>query len=129
MPLVRFDLIEGRHEAQIAVLLESAHMALVSAFAIPERDRYQVVHEHRRSHIVLQDSGLGIPRTDNAVFITITTRPRSEEAKQTLLQELSRRLHDNCGIEPSDVMVTFVTNTDADWSFGFGRAQFKTHEL
>ena len=34
-----------------------------------------------------------------------------------------------CGIEPNDIVVSVVTNADADWSFGHGRAQFLTGEL
>ena len=129
MPFVRLDLIEGRSEAQITSLLDASHRALVSAFGIPERDRYQVVHEHRHSNVVFEDSGLAIPRTDQAVLVSITTRPRSEAAKLAFFTELCRLLKVNCGIESSDVMVSIVTNTDADWSFGYGRAQFKTGEL
>ena len=129
MPFVRLDIIEGRSEAQIASLLDASHRALVDAFGIPERDRYQVVHEHRRGNVVFQDSGLAIPRTDRAVLVSITTRPRSEAAKLAFFAELCRRLEADCGIESSDVMVCIATNTDADWSFGYGRAQCKTREL
>jgi hypothetical protein len=34
-----------------------------------------------------------------------------------------------CGIEQNDIVVSIVTNSDADWSFGDGRAQFLTGEL
>jgi hypothetical protein len=129
MPLVRLDLIEGRSEVEIAALLEAFHTALVSVFAVPLRDRYQVVHQHPRRNVVIQDSGLGIPRTDRAILAPITTRPRSEASKLEFYKELCRVLKDKCGIESSDVIVTIVTNTDADWSFGYGRAQFKTGEL
>jgi len=129
MPFVRLDLIEGRCEAQITSLLDTSHRALVSAFGIPERDRYQVVHEHRRSNVVFEDTGLAIPRTDQAVLVSITTRPRSESAKLAFFEELCRLLKVNCAIESSDVIVSIVTNTDTDWSFGYGRAQFKTGEL
>jgi hypothetical protein len=44
-------------------------------------------------------------------------------------EDLCRLLKVRCGIESSDVIVSMVTNTDADWSFGYGRAQFKTGEL
>jgi hypothetical protein len=43
--------------------------------------------------------------------------------------KLVEKLEAVCGIAPSDVLVTFVTNTDEDWSFGLGRAQFLTGEL
>ena len=36
MPLLRFDLIEGRREAEI-----KTHRAMLAAFAMPERDRYR----------------------------------------------------------------------------------------
>jgi hypothetical protein len=129
MPLVRLDLIEGRSEAQIASLLDASHRALVSAFGIPERDRYQVVHEHRRNNVLVQDSGLEIPRTDRVVVVSVTTRPRSEASKLAFYEDLCRQLKVSCAIESSDVIVSIVTNSDADWSFGFGRAQFKTGEL
>jgi len=129
MPLVRLDLIEGRTEAQIASLLDASHRALVCAFGIPERDRYQVVQEHRRNNLVVQDSGLKIPRTDRVVVVSVTTRPRSEASKLAFYEHLCRQLKVSCAIESSDVVVSIVTNSDADWSFGFGRAQFKTGEL
>ena len=129
MPLVRLDLIEGRNEAEIASLLDASHRALVSASGIPERDRYQIVHEHHLGNVILQDSGLAIPRTNRVVLVSITTRPRSEASKLAFFDELCRLLKVRCGIESSDVIVSIVTNTDEDWSFGYGRAQFKTGEL
>jgi hypothetical protein len=38
-------------------------------------------------------------------------------------------LWEHCAIATSDVMISLVTNTDEDWSFGNGRAQFLTGEL
>jgi hypothetical protein len=49
--------------------------------------------------------------------------------KQAFYDSLVEKLDTVCGIAPSDVIVTFVTNTDEDWSFGLGRAQFLTGEL
>lgn len=40
MPLLRFDLIEGRDEKSLKRLLDTAHNAMVEAFDVPERDRY-----------------------------------------------------------------------------------------
>lgn len=83
MPLVRFDIIEGRSAAQVKALLNAAHSALVAAFRIPERDRYQIVHEHAASHLVMEDTGLGIPRTQDRILIQVTTRPRSRRSKKS----------------------------------------------
>ena len=129
MPLIRVDVIEGRSLDEIKTLLDATHRALVSVFKIPKRDRYQIVHEHRPSHFMVEDTGLGITRTNKCVVIQITTRPREREAKESFYRLLCHELEAACGIQPSDVVVSMVTSSDEDWSFGYGRAQFLTGEL
>ena len=80
------------------------------------------------SNFIVQDTGLGIDRTKNVVFIGITSRRRTEEQKTNLYTKLVEELK-ACGIVQSDIVVSIVTNSDADWSFGNGRAQFLTGEL
>ena len=46
MPLLRIDVIEGRSEAELKALLDAVHGATLAAFKVPDRDRYQIVHEH-----------------------------------------------------------------------------------
>ena len=129
MPLLRFDLIEGRTKSELKTLLDAAHRAMLAAFKVPERDRYQIVHEHKRSRMIVEDTGLDIPRTGNVVMLQVTTRPRGRAAKELFYRLLVEELEQSCGIAPSDVMVSMVENTDEDWSFGHGRAQFLTGEL
>lgn len=129
MPLLRFDLIEGRSKSELKALLDAAHRAMLAAFDVPERDRYQIVHEHKRSRLIIEDTGLAIPRTDNVVVLQVTTRPRGRAAKERFYRLLVEELERSCGIAPSDVMVSMVENSDEDWSFGHGRAQFLTGEL
>lgn len=129
MPLLRFDLIEGRSKSELKTLLDAAHRAMFAAFDVPERDRYQIVHEHKRSRMIVEDTGLDIPRSDNVVVLQVTTRPRGRAAKEQFYRLLVDELERSCGIAPSDVMVSMVENTDEDWSFGHGRAQFLTGEL
>jgi Tautomerase enzyme len=129
MPLLSFDLVEGRSESQIRRILDVTHEVMVGAFHVPQRDRYQIVREHPPSRMIVDDTGLGIERTPNMLVLQVTSRPRSREMKQAFYGSLVERLADQCGILPSDVVVTFVTNTDEDWSFGLGRAQFLTGEL
>lgn len=71
MPLLRFDLIEGRSNAELKALLDAAHRAMLAAFKVPARDRYQIVHEHKASRMVVEDTGLGIPRTDKVVVVSV----------------------------------------------------------
>jgi hypothetical protein len=129
MPLLSFDLIEGRSEKQIKMILDVTHDVLVKSFNVPERDRYQIVREHPASRMIIEDTGLGFERTPKMLVLQITSRPRSRAMKQAFYKSLVEKLEAACGIAPSDVMVTFVTNTDEDWSFGLGRAQFLTGEL
>jgi len=129
MPFLRFDLIKGRTDAEISTLLDAAHDAMLAAFKVPVRDRYQIVHEHDPSRVRIEDTGLGIERTEKVVLIQVTSRPRSTEEKQEFYRLLTEALSSRCGIAPSDVMVNFVINTDADWSFGNGEAQFLTGKL
>jgi hypothetical protein len=129
MPLLRFDLIEGRTDSEIKALLDAAHRAMLAAFKVPARDRYQIVNEHRPSRMIVEDTGLDIPRTDKVVVVQVITRPRGKEAKQNFYRLLTEELEKSCGIAPTDVMVSMVENSDEDWSFGLGRAQFIEGDL
>ena len=129
MPLLRFDLIAGRSDGELRVLLDAAHRAIVEAFGVPERDRYQIVHEHHASHMIIEDTGLGIPRTDKVVFLQVTSRKRKKKQKEDFYRLLCKELENECGISPSNVVVSLVENGDEDWSFGLGRAQFLTGDL
>lgn len=129
MPLLRFDLMEGREPSELKALLDAAHRAVLEAFDVPARDRYQIVHEHKPGHMIVEDTGLGIERTDKVVLVHVTSRPRAREQKEAFYRLLCEELMVSCGIAPSDIVVSIVENTDADWSFGNGRAQFLTGEL
>ncbi|CAI1937357.1 Tautomerase enzyme [Serratia ficaria] len=129
MPLLTFDVIEGRSPAELQTLLDAAHRAVLSAFAVPERDRYQIVHENKAHQMVIEDTGLGLTRSRNLVVVRVFTSPRSEQQKQRFYAELQRELKENCGIEGGDLMVSIVTNAKGDWSFGNGVAQYLTGEL
>src|SRR5689334_15014407 len=106
MPLLRFDLIAGRSDGELRVLLDAAHRAIVEAFGVPERDRYQIVHEHHASHMIIEDTGLGIPRTDKVVFLQVTSRKRKKKQKEDFYRLLCKELENECGISPSDVVVS-----------------------
>jgi hypothetical protein len=126
MPLIRIDAIEGRSKERVRGVLDGAHRAMLAAFKVPPRDRYQIYHEHPAAHVVAEDSGLGIERTRNLLIFAVISRPRSEQKKLAFYKALCAELKSSCGIELGDVIVSVGTNSDADWSFGSGRAQFIT---
>lgn len=129
MPLLQFDVIEGRSESELTILLDTAHRVVLEVFSVPERDRYQIVHENKRHQMVFQDTGLGFTRSDNLVMVRVYTSPRSDEQKQRFMKRLAEELQTHCGIKGRDLMMTFITNHKGDWSFGYGEAQYVTGAL
>lgn len=129
MPLIKVNLRKGRSKAELRTLLDTIHEVMVAAFNVPERDRYQIVYEHKSSHILALDTGLGFERTDKFVLIEVVSRPRKQSEKLAFYRNLASRLESECSIAASDLMVSFVENADDDWSFGGGVAQFVTGEL
>ena len=129
MPLLYFNVLEGRSDAELQTMLDAAHRAMLAAFKVPERDRYQIVSERKPSRMIVEDTGLGIPRSDKVVVVQVVSRPRGKDAKQKFYRLLTEELERSCGIKPSDVMISIVENTDEDWSFGLGRAQFLEGDL
>ena len=129
MPLVRIDAIEGRSDHEIKTLLDASHRAIVKAFHVNERDRYQIYTEHKRNYVIIEDTGLNIPRTDNALIVTVFSKARAPELKRSLYKMLTEELSASCSLSPRDVVITVVENSSADWSFGDGEAQFLTGKL
>ena len=129
MPLLYIDLIEGRTPAQVKALLDAIHGAVVDAFGVPPRDRYQVVHTHPAHEIVAWDTGLGIDRSSRLVVVHVVSRRRAREMKEKFYELLASNLADRCGLDAADLIVSITENGDEDWSFGHGRAQFLTGEL
>jgi phenylpyruvate tautomerase PptA (4-oxalocrotonate tautomerase family) len=129
MPLLYVDLVEGRSPEEIRALLDAIHDAVVEAFAVPPRDRYQVVNTHPTHEMVLWDTGLGIDRSSQRVVLHIVSRRRSTEMKQKFYELAAANLAARCGLDSADLVISITENDDADWSFGYGRAQFLTGEL
>jgi phenylpyruvate tautomerase PptA (4-oxalocrotonate tautomerase family) len=129
MPLVRVDVFEGRSDDEIRELLGTIQEVLEEVFAAPPRDRYQVLTEHRPGHLVLEDTGLGIVRSDRVVLVQVVQQGRTAEQKKKLYATLAQRLEKTIGLSGEDLIVSVTENTRADWSFGFGRAQFLEGDL
>ncbi|MCC9021577.1 tautomerase family protein [Bacillus nakamurai] len=129
MPLLRFDVIEGRDNTSLKKLLDTAHSAMVEAFNVPVKDRYQIVHQHPAHELIIEDTGLGFNRSKDIVIISIVSKDRTESKKETLYKLMADKLEAECGISPEDVMISITENANADWSFGLGEAQFLTGKL
>jgi phenylpyruvate tautomerase PptA (4-oxalocrotonate tautomerase family) len=129
MPLIYIDLVEGREPAEIQLLLDAVHDAVVDAFEVPSRDRYQIVRTHPTHEIIAWDTGLGIDRSPALVVLHVVSRRRSRARKERFYTLLATTLAERCGLDRADLIVSITENGDEDWSFGHGRAQFLTGEL
>lgn len=129
MPLLRFDIIEGRTDEELKELLDATHDVVVKAFGVPVGDRYQIVSQHRPNEMIIRDTGLGFERSDKVVVISMRSTQRSDKQKKDFYNMLVKELGERCGMEQNDIMINIMTNGAADWSFGFGEAQFLTGEL
>jgi phenylpyruvate tautomerase PptA (4-oxalocrotonate tautomerase family) len=129
MPLVRIDVHKGRTPEKLRKLADTIQDVMLDAFAAPPRDRYQIITEHDQGHIIAEDTGLGLERTDDIVIIQIFQQGRSNEQKVAMYADLAKRLEAECGVRPEDLIISVMANRHADWSFGLGQAQFVTGTL
>lgn len=129
MPLVRIDVQQGRSPEALRLIADTVYDVMRDVFAVPPRDRYQIITEHPVGQIIAEDAGLGFERTDDVVIIQVFQQGRTLELKQALYRELAVRLEERCGLAPTDLMVSVVANTKEDWSLGLGRAQFIEGDL
>ena len=84
MPLMRFDLYEGRSDEELKKLLDTAHSVTVEVLKIPARDRYQIVNEHQSSLMIVEDTGLAIPRTNYFVNPDHIPAPDARDEREIL---------------------------------------------
>ncbi|PTJ16604.1 tautomerase family protein [Staphylococcus succinus] len=129
MPLIKIDMIKGREKAEIKEILDISYRVMLETFGAPEGDRYQIVNQHEDYEMQILDTGLGVERTENVLVFTIVTRPRTQSEKTKFYQKLADTLHKHTDIRKEDIMISLVENTDEDWSFFNGKAQFLTGDL
>lgn len=130
MPLVAIDTIRGQYDqAQLTALLDAVQGAVVEGFGVPATDRYQIITQHEPFELVALDTDLGIRRTEKLIFVRVTSKARTQEAKQALYRLLIDKIGAAVGTGGEDIVVAITENGDADWSFGHGTAQFLTGEL
>ncbi len=129
MPLIKIDALEGRTQSEVTALLDAVHRAVVKAFHVPVRDRYQVYQAHPKGFMVIQDTGLNISRTDKALIITVISKKRDEILKRRFYKELTEQLAMLRLDRSQRRYGRHRREFGADWSFGNGEPQFLTGEL
>ena len=128
MPLVRISFREGKAAPYRRAVADGVHAALMEAASVPEQDRFQVLTEHAPADLIYDPTYLGIKRSDDIVIIQITLNQRPQQVKLALYQSIAARLAKNPGVRPQDVLISLVSVTPEDWSFGEGKAQYVKSE-
>jgi len=124
MPMSRVSLLKGKPATYLQALSDALHQALVDAYEVPLKDRFQIIQQHEAHELVFDRDYLshqGQPRSDDFVVIQITAgRQRSAPIKQAFYQRLVELLAESPGLRAEDVMVIINTTAAEDWSFSGG---------
>lgn len=129
MPLIRVDVYNHYSDEKIRKVLDIIHRNVVKSFKVPQRDRYQIVTKHESNEMILEDTGLGFERTNNVIAIQVFSRKRDQEGKLAFYKGVKADLEKELNIDGKDLLISIFENGDADWSFGFGEAQFLNGEF
>jgi phenylpyruvate tautomerase PptA (4-oxalocrotonate tautomerase family) len=125
MPLVRIDLRQGKPASYIRAVGDAVHRAMFETLGVPERDRFQVISEHRPEQLVYDPNYLDVERTDDVIFIQVfLSAGRETQQKQAFYARLAALLQEKPGIRPQDVLINLMEDKREDWSFGNGLAQY-----
>ncbi|NEC67764.1 tautomerase family protein [Streptomyces sp. SID9727] len=125
MPLVRIDAMHCDTE-RLKALGRAVHEALGETMGFPDEDRFQILTGHDgRQGLLRHGTYLGVPRDDGIVYVSITLRAgRPDAEKQALYQRISELAEEYASVEPRNMFVVLTENSPADWSLGYGDAQY-----
>lgn len=124
MPLSHISMRAGKPEAYRQAIFDSLYEALRDAFNVPDGDAFMTITEHDAANF-RYGNAFDVERSDDLLFIQITIfADRSEAERKALFARLAELLGERPGIRPEDVFVTLLDAAKANWSAGYGLAQF-----
>ena len=119
MPLVNISILKGKSPEYVKAIADGVNSAVIETMGFPKDDRYQIITEHEPYCLDYQD------RVEDRVMMFLIMRAgRAPEAKRAFYKKVVDNLARNPGIDPANVLISIVENTDIDWSFRDGIAQF-----
>jgi len=125
MPHTHIALRRGKPPQYRQAIMEQVYAAMRETFNVPEDDRFMIVTQHDADEFLYGKHYLGIDRSDDLVLIQITANnTRTLEQKKALFAAIAKKLGDNPGLRPQDVLVNLVEVAKENWSFGLGVAQY-----
>jgi 4-oxalocrotonate tautomerase family enzyme len=114
MPLVRIEIRKGHTREYKKTFMQCVHNALVTAFGVPERDRYQRLYELDNDYFEFDNS-----KSHKFAIIELTIFPgRSADKKKTLIHEMTRLLGEKLEIDASDLFIVMHEPPLENWGLG-----------
>lgn len=124
MPFIRISLREGKSATYRQAVSAAIHQSIVDTIDVPEKDRFQVITEHKAENVIYDPGYMNVERSDDIIYIQITMKNgRSIEKKKALYARIAELLAKNPGVRPQDVFITLIEIPVENWSFGNGEAQ------
>ncbi|MGB9951062.1 tautomerase family protein (plasmid) [Haloarcula marismortui] len=119
MPLVTISVLEGKSDEYRKTVADRVNKAVLETLDFPPDDRYQLVREFTSQDFELQE------REGDQIILELTMRAgQAREDKQAFYARVTELLDQDPGIPPENVMIVITENSEEDWSFRNGVAQF-----
>ena len=119
MPLVNIYLLKGKPAAYVKAVADGVNSAVIETMGFPADDRYQIIHEVASERLEYQG------RTGDRVMMSLIMRGgRLDAAKKAFYRKVAENLGRDPGIDAANILITITENSDIDWSFRDGEAQF-----
>ena len=127
MPVVEIFMRRGRTPAEIQVITDTLHDALVAAYEVPRGDRFQIVHQLEPHEFVFDAHFMG-PRSEKFVLVRVTGgRDRSAMAKRKLFSLIADNVERHGAVAGTDVFV--IVDNVQPTEFSFSNGQPFDHEI
>jgi phenylpyruvate tautomerase PptA (4-oxalocrotonate tautomerase family) len=129
MPFVRISLpkklsLETKNNISAAI-----HQSLIEEFNIPKDDYFHVIEELETHQIKYPESYLGVPHSEEIVYIQIIAgQGRTLEQKKKLYNQIATKISTSTTLLINNVIIVLLENNGLEnWSFGNGEIQESAH--
>lgn len=120
MPVVEVFMRRGRTPAEIQMITDTLHDALVEAYEVPRGDRFQIVHQLEPHEFVFDAHFMG-PRSEKFLLVRVTGgRDRPVLTKRKLYSLIADNVERHGAVARSDVFVIVDNVQPTDFSVSNG---------
>jgi phenylpyruvate tautomerase PptA (4-oxalocrotonate tautomerase family) len=119
MPLVNISILKNKSPEYIKAIADGVNSAAIETMGFPKDDRYQIIHQLDPECLQLQKC-----EGDRVMMHLVMRAGRTNKSKQAFYKKVADNLAENPGIPACNVLIAITENSDIDWSFRDGIAQF-----